>query len=211
METVSHYARRAGLTPRAVRARIERGSLDAVMEGGRWFVLDHSDAAPRRRGRLLSSASFDLLAAYADDDLTGLTQDERRRAKERMARLRSGGLAEVRALSRRPDMRVKRFRAGDADLQELREEPRLSLTGVSSPLSRVYGPIVDGYVDHGDSARLELFHMLEPVQPGEQNVVLRLVPRRPTVRALHVVADLLDDGHARSRVDAGRLLAEVLG
>lgn len=210
MESVSQFARRAGVTPRAVRARIARGSLDARLEGGRWFVTEHADAAPRHRGRRLTSASFDRLAAYADGDTGLLTPDEKRRARERMERMRTGGVDAVQTYARRSDMVTEHFHATAADLEELRHEPSLALTGVSSQLSEVYGPVIDAYVGPADASRLALFHVLEPVSPGEQNVQFRVVPRPPKVRRLHVLADLLDDRHARSRAEAARLLSEIL-
>lgn len=210
MLSVTEYARRAQITPRAVRARIERGTLAAEKAGGLWWVREDAVRSLRRPGRRLSAASFDQLAACFDEDDRVLTPDERRRARERVHRIHAGGLRQVQTYARRSDMEVRAFVASMADLDELQTDERIVRTGVSHPSAEVYGPVLDGYVTREDAEDIELVHLLAPAVDGKQNVRLRIVPEVPDVRLLHVIADLLDDRHARSRSEAERLLGEVV-
>lgn len=210
MLSVEEFAKRAGISPRAVRFRIAEGTLRAEKVGGYW-VVDYPDASTRRRpGRRLGVRSFDLLADYLDGDREELTSDQRRRAKERAQQIHKHGIPQVRLYAERPEIVVARFHAADDDLAELRNDPRLVPTGVSHPDAEVYGPVVDAYVSSGDRGEIELFHLLESEVPSVCNVTLRMQDPPPTVRRLHVVADLLDDHNPRSRAEASRLLGVVL-
>ncbi len=210
MLSVEEFARRAGISPRAVRQRAASGTLRARKVGGRWVI----DAEPRRArrsgGRRLSSRSFDLLAGYIDGERQDLDPDERRRAKERLRRICEDGIAQVGRYAERPDLRIERFRASPEDVSEIRARSDLALTGISHPSAEVYGDVVDAYVSSAVRDELELFHLLVHADEGDVNVVLRVQDPPPTVHSLHVIADLLDDPSSRSRAEAQRLLAGAL-
>lgn len=212
MLSIQEYAQRAGITPRAVRFRIDDGSLLAHKVAGRW-VIPEPQEAPRalRPGRKIRARSFDLLAAYLEGDDARMSADDRRRAAERMQRIKKLGVEQVGEYAQRPDIPVSRYLASPRDLAELRTDPRLRLTGISHRDAEVYGPVVDAYVSRADHDDIELFHMLEPAPHGRANVTLRIQDPPPTVRHLHVIADLLDDQDPRSLTEARRLLAALVG
>lgn len=211
MLSIGEYAQRAGISARAVRYRIADGSLPARKIGGRWVIDgDHRPPQTRRAGRKLSAASFDLLAGFMDGDDAGMTPDARRRARERAHRIGDGGVEQVREFSRRPDVIVGTYRTSAQDLEELRHDARLHLTGISHPDAEVYGPVLDAYVSPSDHADIELFHMLEPVPRSAANVTLRMQNPPPRVRKLHLIADLLDDGDPRSQHEAELMLNRLM-
>lgn len=210
METISEYAKRAGISPRAVRFQVTEGRIAARKVGNRWMI-EHAHRTPTRgAGRRLSARSFDDLAAFCDDDLEDLSHDQRRRAKERAHKIAELGVDQLRRYAERPPLNVERFRASEEDLEELRSRTDLALTGISHPFAEVYGHVLDAYVTRDVRDELVLFHMLEPAEAEATNVVLRQQDRVPEVRRLHVIADLLDDPSPRSRAEASRLLALVL-
>lgn len=211
MLSIEEYAQRTGISPRAARLRVSTGKVSARKIGGRWVVEHPGKKVARQPGRRLSANSFDLLAAHLDGADEELTVDERRRARERAARIRSRGIVQVRLYAERPDIAVSRYRASDADLAELRSDPRLSLTGISHPVAEVYGPVLDAYVSPRDRDDIALLHMLEPASQESCNVTLREKDPPSPVRRLHVIADLLDDDDPRSRAEASRLLGLVIG
>ncbi|MDO5618219.1 hypothetical protein [Kocuria sp.] len=159
----------------------------------------------------MSIQSFDHLAAYLDRDDAGLTPDQRRRAAERVRRIKKFGLPQVAKFAARPDLPVRAYLAHAADLAELQQDRRLALTGVSHPMAEVYGPVVDAYLTQRDGHDLALFHLLEPSNRAEANVRFRIQDPVPRVRPLHVIADLLDDPNPRSYREAERLLGNLLG
>lgn len=210
MLSVEEFARRSGISPRAVRRRAASGALHAHKVGGRWVIDAEPQHTRRSAGRRLSSRSFDILAGYIDGERHGLDPDQRRRAKERFHKIREHGIAQVGRDAERPDLRVERFRASPEDVSEIRARSDLALTGISHPSAEVYGGVVDAYVSPAVRDELELFHLLVPVDEGEADVVLRVQDPPPAVHSLHVIADLLDDPSSRSRAEAKRLLAGVL-
>ena len=211
MLSIQEYAERAGISPQAVRKRIRTGRLPARKVGRAWVIADDVDAPrPQRPGRKLSAATFDELAAYLDSAEVGLHPDKLRRARERASLIARHGLPQITEYARRPDLHVHRFRADDADVAELRVDPRLELTGISHPDAEVYGASVDAYVSSETLDDIELFHMLDPAKRREANIVLRVQDPPPRARRLHVIADLLDDHHARSITEAERLLSQLV-
>ncbi|MFC5297189.1 helix-turn-helix domain-containing protein [Brachybacterium tyrofermentans] len=211
MLSIQEYAERAGISSQAVRKRILTGRLPARKVGREWVIADDVDTPrPQRPGRKLSTATFDELAAYLDGDTAGLHPDRLRRARERASLITRLGLPQIAEYARRPDLHVRRFRAGDADVAELRIDPRLALTGISHPDAEVYGASVDAYVSSATLDDIELFHMLDPASRREANVVLRAQDPPPRTRRLHIIADLLDDHRARSTAEAERLLDQLI-
>ena len=211
MISIQEYAERAGISPQAVRKRILNGRLPARKVGREWAIADDVDIPGLQRpGRKLSTAAFDELAAYLDGEKTGLHSDKLRRARERASMINRHGLPQVQEYARRPDLHVHRLRADNADVAELRSDPRLELTGISHPDAEVYGTAVDAYASPEALDDIELFHMLDPAGRREANVVLRIQDPPPRARRLHVIADLLEDHHARSIAEAERLLGLLL-
>lgn len=211
MWSVEAYAQQSGISARAVRFRIHAGSLSARKVAGTWVVEEEPKFAVRRpAGRKMSEKSFGNLAAYLEHDDAVLSADERRRASQRARRLRVEGLPLLRHFADRSDLVLERYRGSAEDIEELRGASHLAFTGVSHPDAEVYGPVVDAYVDHDLRDQVTLFHMLEPVVPGEETIRLRVQESVPRVRRLHVIADLLDDCHPRSQAEAQRLFDHLM-
>lgn len=209
MQSIQEYAERAGISPRAVRFQVAEGKIPARKVGGRWLIEDADRPRRRSAGRRLGSASFDHLAAFLDGDGSGLSSDQRRRAKERAQRILESGIPEVRRLAERPDISVVRYRASTEDFDEIRSRHDVILTGVSHPDAEVYGRVMDAYVTSEAHDEIVLFHMLEESGAASANVILRVQDPPPEVRLLHVIADLLDDPSPRSRAEAARLLSSL--
>ena len=99
-----------------------------------------------------------------------------------------------------------------ADLESLRADDRIALSGLSHPSSHMSGPsVVEGYVAERDVDALVDRYWLEPPAPGEDaNVVLHVSPLRPQhVSRLLLAADLAEHGGPREHQRARELVAEV--
>lgn len=211
MRSIAEYASQAGVSPRAVRLRAASGHLAAHKVGGRWVIEAKPEKSPRGGGRRLSAHSFDVLADFLDGEEQRLSADQRRRAKERALKIRALGIDQVKRYAERPDLHVERFKASGEDFDEISSRGDIAPTGISHPLAEVYGSIVDAYVSRAVRDEIELFHLLEPAEGVEANVVLRVQDPPPKVRSLHVIADLLGDPNARSRSEAERLFRRMMG
>lgn len=210
MQSIQEYAKRAGVSPRAVRFQVAEGRIAARKVGRQWMIEENGRPPNRGAGRRLSSKSFDHLAAFLDNEGAGLSTDQRRRAKERARKILTQGISQVRRDAERPDLRVEQYRASAEDFEELHSRTDLALTGISHPDAEVYGRKLDAYVSSEAHEEIVLFHMLEQAGPGSANVVLRVQDPPPDVRRLHVIADLLDDPNPRSRAEASRLLGLIV-
>ena len=211
MQSVSDYAKNAGVSSRSVRARLERGSLRGEKFAGRWMVLDSPRNHRSLSGRKISMSSFNQLAAYIDDHTVAITPAARRRAKERAQVLAHTGLKALERYQERSGMKVHYFRADPSNLEKLRHESALQMTGVSHDISEVYSSFIDAYVKTWDLETMVYKYRLEPrLSVREANVLLREVEELPHIYSLHIALDLLDLRDARSRSEAERLLGKVL-
>ena len=234
--SVSEAAKRLGVGVSRVRQRIADGSLPAVRIGSQW-VLDEAAlsavADASGPGRPLSRRSAWALVTTSRPDksfLRSLAPAERARARERLGRLLASSASaemseadvyDVAALLRswlRNRAERHLYRASPRDLPDMREDDRVSLSGLSHPGSGISsGDIVEGYVSVDDIGLLMDDYLLSPVFPGnEANVVLHVVSAVSSnvigdIAPLLVAADLAEHRGPREAsraVDILRTVAE---
>lgn len=114
-------------------------------------------------------------------------------------------------LRNRGDRRV--FRAADRDVDPLRHDDRILLSGISHPDSQMQDlRIVEGYVRDADLPSLVADHWLEDLKVGDRpNVILHVAPLRPSaVSPLMLAADLAEHGGPREVKRAHELLDEAI-
>lgn len=208
MMSVQEYAQEAKVSERSVRARLERGMLQGRKLGSRWIV-DAIPAAHRSNaGRPISFDAFNALARYCDGQSSVLSAEERRRAKERASVIQEQGPASVERYRARRGLKVHHLLAPPAEIPAILEDPVLSLTGISSDISQVYGSMVDAYISHQDLENIIFLYNLVPASADSANVILRECDEPPHILPLHVVVDLLDLGDPRSSAEAERILQD---
>jgi excisionase family DNA binding protein len=221
--SVRDAAERLNISPRRVRALIDDGRLAADRVGGRWLI-DAADLASLMRhrrsgGRPLSSRNAWALLA----DLSGRTAAAHvpERSYYRLRELRNDGDRLVRALSEAEPRSVQHsWRVLRSDLERLRNDPRLVLSGLSANARGVdvreqrERDQLDAYVNAGDLSDLE--HSLKP-EKGSRNANLLLrVPRdglwilnEARAPAAVAAADLLPHDDPRVLRAARRVLVEA--
>jgi excisionase family DNA binding protein len=236
-------ARRLGVNESRVRQRIAAGSLRAEKVGGRWLLdeADLADAGERPVGRPLSARSAWALVAVAqalahhdhagrgDDLMADVAPVVRSRSRARLrnycdrvvrslaADTEAGvaqGARELRHLLRN---RAKRalYSASRVDLDDLRADDRLALSGLSNPEAGIAsGGVVEGYVRRHDLGPLvEDYLLVEAAKESDANVFLHVVDEDQAERgvSLHeafqnwlvLAADLAE--HRRPREEARAL------
>ncbi len=231
---VAEAARRLGVSPSRVHRRIADGSLPAERIGAQW-VIDETSlplvAERRTAGRPLSERSaWALIAASRGDDaaLAGLTAVERRRAEKRLAEI-LGVVLVVGAPTEEATQEVARllrsllrnrasrqlWRASVRDLPDLREDCRLTLSGLSDSSSGIAaGDLVEGYVFRNQLEAVVRDYLLieESVEP-RGNVILHVGPIVPApgeeIGPLLLAADLAEHRRPREEARASELLREL--
>ena len=208
MMSVQEYAQEAKVSERSVRARLERGMLQGRKLGSRWVVEAIPAAHRSNAGRPISFEAFNALARYCDGQLSVLSAEERRRAKERASAIQEQGPASVERYRARRGLKVHHLQAPPAEIPAILEDPALSLTGISSDISQVYGSMVDAYISHQDLENIIFLYNLVPASADSANVILRECDDPPHILPLHVAVDLLDLGDPRSSAEAERILQD---
>ncbi|MGD9695034.1 MAG: helix-turn-helix domain-containing protein [Thermoleophilia bacterium] len=209
--SVAEAAQALGVSPRRVRALAEAGEIPARRVGRAWVIDLDPRLPPRLPGRRLSARSAWAALGLGHENLS---RSERRRARERQARLAD---LPSQALARRAD--VHRLVAHPAALRLLGDDPRIVLGGVSAAAHHGADIIavdrVEGYVRTDDFEDVRTAYALRPPADGDgANVVLRApAPAWPFPEderyapRLVVVADLREAGDERSVRAALGLLA----
>jgi excisionase family DNA binding protein len=103
--------------------------------------------------------------------------------------------------------------AADSDLEALKEDPRVVLSGLSHSASEMEDPlVVEGYVGDEDLSALKNEHWLDsPSLDDRPNVVLHAAPMRPAgISRLLLAADLAEHGGPRELRRAHELLDEEI-
>ena len=162
MMSVQEYAQEAKVSERSVRARLERGMLQGRKLGSRWVVDALPAAHHSHAGRPISFDAFNALARYCDGQSSVLSAEERRRAKERASAIQVQGPASVERYRARRGLKVHHLQAPPAEIPAILEDPALSLTGISSDISQVYGSMVDAYVSSQDLENIIFLYNLLP-------------------------------------------------
>lgn len=232
-----------GVNERRVRQRIADGSLRARKVGGRWLIdeADLAGAGERRAGRPLSALSAWALVGAAvelageeegsgrmGDLLADVAPVVRARSRARLRAYRDHVLGslpddgEAGVTRSASDLRnLLRNRADRAlysvspmDLDDLRADDRLSLSGLSNPDSVIAsGGVVEGYLRREDLGPIVEDYLMVGVTKSEANVFLHVVDEHYPLRWeslskaldswLVLAADLAE--HRRPREEARAL------
>ena len=131
-----------------------------------------------------------------------------RSAKERASAIQVQGPASVERYRARRGLKVHHLQAPPAEIPAILEDSALSLTGISSDISQVYGSMVDAYVSSQDLENIIFLYNLLPASVDSANIILRECDEPPHILPLHVAVDLLDLGDPRSSAEAERILQD---
>jgi excisionase family DNA binding protein len=208
--SVAEAAARLGVTPRAVQKAIQSGGLSASRVGRIWLLDEQEIAVPRPSSRPMSQrvawAFLDLLDG-GPASAVAPSERSRLRVKRKQLLIESDPAALLRALLPKRSERMQ-LRVAEADLEELRVDPRLVLSGISDPRSRMSASSqVEGYVRQDVARDLQLDFRMS--SRGAPNVVIRSVPAAvlPVRASLPMVAaDLADWGGPREAAAAAALI-----
>jgi excisionase family DNA binding protein len=216
MRSVAEVASELGVSSERVRQLIASGVLPAVRVGDRWVIGDGMPVR-RREGRPWSgAAAWGLLWLAVGRPAPWLSVKQRQRVRLRLV---DGVLAHVDRLSARAKPLC--FRAHPSALPRLVSDSRLVGSGLSAAsvvgADLVVADRVEGYVRSSDLRALIAEFGLEPVAPGQGNLVLRSVSEvwpfveGERVAPLLVVAlDLMDSSDARTSSAGRGLLKRAL-
>lgn len=210
--SVREAAQLLGVNRQRVLQRIAEGSLQAEKVGGRW-LLDAATLRPARRSRPLSPRMGWALAQAVEGRPAQVRRDEVRRLDERLHRLRGSDAQAVPALVRSwlgERARRVELEMHPDDLTEVREDPRLRLSGISDPRAGLAsGADLEAYIEEGqlDGFADDYFLDLDAAVESP-NIVLHVsaVPMDEVPR-LFSAADLFERGGPRET----RAALELLG
>lgn len=230
--SVPEAAAMLGVNRIRVFERIREGSLPAEKVGNRWAIhtsdvrriVHHAGA-----GRPLSpKSSWDLLAVAGDCTASELSRSARSRANSRLRELLDQASSAVlddvvvvlgSALRNRAVRSL--YIASPRDVPDVRNDPRVHLSGVSLPESNMAaGDVAEGYVSSADLDALADDYLLSPARRTDANVILHVVDshiEHPAIDALDklagsplaLAADLAEYDGVREKAEAVRLLADV--
>lgn len=230
--SVSEAAGILGVHPQRIHQRIREGSLPAEKIGSQW-VVERGDLRRIqhhvRPGRPLSmrSAWHMLLVAAGDPGAAAASPSARSRARSRLRALvgaagstdLDAGAARVsHALANRAGREL--FVASPLDLGEVRDNPRVVLSGVSLAESNVSaGDLVEGYVGAADLEDVVEHLLLSSATRSRANVILHVVPTdlvdldlalAVLVRSpLALSADLVEHDGVREKSEGLRALSRL--
>lgn len=200
--SVQEAAQLLGVTRQRVLQRIAEGSLRAEKVGSRW-VIDATALSPARTSRPLSPRMVWALARALEGRHVEVRSDEVRRVSERLERLDGSDPRAVAALVRSwlsDRARRLELEVHPEDLDELRKDPRLNLSGVSDPRAGLSsGRDLEAYIEQGQLDGLAEDYFLDlNAKPEHPNVVLHVSPvAMDGVPRLFSAADLLERGGPR--------------
>lgn len=200
---VREAAARLSVSPRRVLQRIADGTLPAVRVGNQWAIEEARVplGLPQPSRPLSRRTAWALLATLAGETPGG-SATERARLATYAQRLRDADDPAVllRAwMARRAERHELRAAAGDLD--DLRDDDRLRLAGVSAPNSFVVGRLVQAYVTADDVDDLVEDYLLVPAPRQDGNVLLHVAAPLPdTTRWAVLATDLAE--HLGSRESA---------
>jgi excisionase family DNA binding protein len=220
--SVPELAKRLNVNESRARHLVRSGRIPAQRVGGRWLI-DEADAARygsgAPAGRPLSERSaWQLMlharnaAVHASAD-SGLSPVEKHRLKQRLQRLEASPdpLRLVSALLARRAERQE-YLLSPEDIADLREDPRLHLSGVSHPDSGLLSNSeIEAYVDRDNVMPLVRDWFLVKASAGRRpNVVLHVASEVPDVLPLlSIAADLAERPGAREQQMARELIGRI--
>lgn len=208
--SVSEYAKQEHVSERRVRQLAAEGRLPARRIGRSWIIDGQSAPRGRPAVRPMSRGNaWDLARRLFGEDTRALRQDRYRGMVER---LRSSNHPEQLLsawLAKRAERRS--YNVQPPDLEDLRNDPRLCVSGVSHEASGLLAAReVEAYVPRKELDGLTREFLLTSAPAGKGNVLLRIVEEMDDVPLAFVVADLAERPGVRERQTARALLAERL-
>jgi len=211
---VREASRMLDVSERRVRQLIEAGSLRARQVSGSWLVdVASIPNAPRRGGRPLSPRmAWGLVEAVEGRRAPWLSPKDAFRLKRMRDRLELDPAPEV-LLKAALVERADRYVLSCSEPDELRSDPRVVLSGISDPRSRMSAANqVEAYVHVDDHRGLVAEHLLVASSGGRANVILHVSMVRPSspVPLLLLAADLADHDQPREVGRARELIAQAL-
>ncbi|WP_442212816.1 helix-turn-helix domain-containing protein [Specibacter sp. RAF43] len=215
---MSDAAKRMGVRPERVLKLIHAGRLDAEKVGNRWVIADSELASKvwiKSAGRPMAPKSALALALELEgQEPPGLSAVERHRLHRHIRNLFAhedpkGQLRAWLAARAEPVELV----VSQADIPELRGDPKIRLSGVSDPRSGLLpGDEVEAYVLKADLPIVKKDWFMVPAGPGRQaNVRLRAVDYLPSeVPAVFSAMDLAERPGPREQSAAESIIRSVL-
>lgn len=210
MRSVSEFAELKGISKERVYALIRSGQIPYRKVGNSLLVEPEALAWSPRVSRPLSPRMASSLVHHLEGiEGAELRPSERARIKEYAKRIfDSSNPAEL--LNAYLDKRAVRhsFSVSVDDLSDLRRDPRVLLSGVSAPLSRMSAPdVVEGVVSGEDLPLLVQEYLLRDAVKG--NVVLRVPLGEVRVGPVFIAADLADWNRPRERRQAQEIVRDL--
>lgn len=217
---MAEAAARLGVSAARVRQRIQDGSLPAERIGTQWTVHPQAleDGAAKRSRPMSRRMAWALIRMLAGEE-PQVSAAERLRLRKCAARLRdSDGAADLlRAWGASRSERVK-YNIAAADLDELRSDKRLQLSGLSAPDSGVVArSVVEAYVADDDVQGLIDDYFLVRPDDHRGNVILHVIDHEgPYAFPLSglswplLAIDLAEHSGTRERERAAELVREKL-
>lgn len=208
--SVGEYAKREHMSERRVRQLAVEGRLPARRVGRSWIIEGQSGPRSRLAVRPMSRENAWAMARrLSGQDSRPLRQD---RYRSMVDRLRSSDHPEQLLAAWFANRAERRsYNAQPQDLDDLRNDPRLGVSGVSHEASGLLvGREVEGYVSHGQLDTLIREFLLTSALAGKGNVLLHVAEDFDDVPIAFVVADLAERPGIRERQAAKTLLAERL-
>lgn len=213
--SIAQLAERLGVSHARARNLVAHGVIKAERVGGHW-VVDESDAAryQPRIGRPLSALNAWRIVKYsADGQLPDAHPMEKSRLRDHLVALQDAAdpAAKLCSLLARRAEKAE-FSSSPADLAELREDPRLRLSGVSHPDSGLLSNSeLEGYVSRKNFEALVKDWFLVKAAAGQRpNVVLHVAEEVPEeLPLLLVAADLAERPGVREHNAALDLIRRV--
>lgn len=209
------YAIRNGISQRRVQAAAADGSIPARRLGGRWVIdadVEHRTTAGRPLSRR-SVHAVECRLSHRSDWASGLSRSERARVQARITALRADPVPwrTVADWTRAEYVPASGFRATDSDLEELRGDERIVVSGVSDPRSGLSDAgFLEAHVSEQDLPEVQREFLLVRTD-DRPNVLLHLDGAPPDERIPlgRLIIELAHHDGARERSAASRLIRQV--
>lgn len=215
---VDDAAKRMGVRPERVLKLIHEGRIDAQKLGSRWVIDENAFSGMvwiKSPGRPMSTKSaMDLAQALEGREPSILSAVEKHRLRKYVRHLLAHGDPKSQLQSwLAARARVLDFSVSSSDIPELREDPRIKLSGISDPRSGLLpGNEVEAYISKDDLDRLRSDWFLVPAMNRQKaNVILRVLDELPAeVPAIFSAMDLAEYPGPREQSAADSLIRSVL-
>ncbi len=215
---VYDVAKRMGVRPERVLKLIHDGRLEAQKVGSRW-VIDESALASKvwvkSPGRPMSAKNAMVLAqALEGKEPSDLSAVEKHRLQNHIRNLlvHSDPKSQLQSWFAARAL-VLDFSVSDSDISELREDPRIELSGISDPRAGLLpGNELEAYISKSELDQLRSEWFLVPAKNRQKaNVILHVLDKLPAeIPALFSAMDLAEYPGPREQSAANSIIRSVL-